>query len=174
MHGRELTRAGNLNGWIASEKLDGWRAVWTGSELQTRQGNHYEAPPWFLAGLPQDTPMDCELVCLGQSTHDSVKSALAAGDWHRLRLAVFDVPEVGLPVEAAHSRLTALRLPDHAAVVQFSRVESYGTAIAMMNRIVAQGGEGIMLRKPRSVYTAGRVNHLLKLKHIPNATFAPG
>src|SRR5690606_1286923 len=45
--------------WV-SEKLDGVRAYWDGQQLISRQGNRFNAPPWFTANFP-DTPLDGEL-----------------------------------------------------------------------------------------------------------------
>jgi DNA ligase-1 len=47
-------------GWWLSEKLDGVRAWWTGTEFRSRQGNVYHAPSWFTLGLPH-VPLDGEL-----------------------------------------------------------------------------------------------------------------
>src|SRR5438552_3976778 len=35
-------------GWWLSEKLDGVRAYWDGSQIVSRQGNLYHAPDWFV------------------------------------------------------------------------------------------------------------------------------
>src|SRR5205807_1941316 len=53
----------DLAGWWMSEKLDGVRAYWDGAQFLSRQGNRYQAPDWFVAGLPP-TPLDGE----GRST----------------------------------------------------------------------------------------------------------
>ena len=45
--------------WI-SEKYDGVRAYWDGSQFISRQGNIYHAPPWFIAKFPK-IPLDGEL-----------------------------------------------------------------------------------------------------------------
>ena len=39
----------NVDGWLASEKLDGMRAFWDGSELLSRNGKRIAAPDWFTA-----------------------------------------------------------------------------------------------------------------------------
>jgi hypothetical protein len=36
-----------------SEKLDGVRAFWNGTQLISRLGNRFFAPEWFVAGLPR-------------------------------------------------------------------------------------------------------------------------
>ena len=45
-----------ISGWLMSEKLDGVRAIWTGSKLIIRNGNEFHAPAWFLAQLPCGIP----------------------------------------------------------------------------------------------------------------------
>src|ERR1700676_2154130 len=47
-------------GWWLSEKLDGVRAYWDGTQILSRQGNLFHAPLWFSAGLPAE-PLDGEL-----------------------------------------------------------------------------------------------------------------
>lgn len=42
----------NPKGYWMSEKLDGVRAYWDGTQLISRGGNKYNAPAAFVAGLP--------------------------------------------------------------------------------------------------------------------------
>ena len=37
--------------WV-SEKLDGVRAYWDGETLASRNGNRFNAPPWFIEDFP--------------------------------------------------------------------------------------------------------------------------
>jgi ATP-dependent DNA ligase len=60
--------------WV-SEKYDGVRALWTGTELQSRQGLPIRAPAWFTAGWPA-TPLDGELWA-GRGRFDAAQSAVA-------------------------------------------------------------------------------------------------
>ena len=41
-----------ISDYLVSEKYDGVRAIWTGEQLLTRQGNPIPAPNWFTAPLP--------------------------------------------------------------------------------------------------------------------------
>jgi hypothetical protein len=36
----------NVKGWLMSEKLDGVRAIWSGTRLFSRNGNQFFAPAW--------------------------------------------------------------------------------------------------------------------------------
>lgn len=159
MHGNDWTGQ-DVAGWIASEKLDGWRCVWTGSQLLTRSGNALSAPSWFTSALPA-TRLDCELHLGRGYNHNDTHRAIAANEWQRLKLTAFDIPEIGLPVETAIQRLALL---PQTASVGFSIVRDIIHARQMMREIVEQGGEGLMLRKPGSLYVDFRNDNLLKLK----------
>lgn len=37
-------------GWLMSEKLDGWRAMWNGFDFVSREGRILPAPEWFKLG----------------------------------------------------------------------------------------------------------------------------
>lgn len=115
MHGRDYNGE-NIAGWWIGQKMDGWRMVWTGSELITRQGQRYDAPAWFTAGLPS-TPLDGELTTTGQSTCHGVTSAVQSGDWRRLRFCPFDIPSAGTPFETAQATIAAMALPRHCRPV---------------------------------------------------------
>ena len=163
MHGYDWAGE-DLAGWWLSEKLDGWRCLWTGSEFLSRQGNAFQAPDWFKAGMPA-RPLDGELWGGPGTTHDQVNGAVRSRNWRALTFRQFDVPTLGLKIEAAQAILNALRIPEHVRPVGYVRVESTAAAIAAMLRIIAAGGEGAMLRKPGSGYAPDfRSQNLLKLK----------
>ena len=46
-----------ISEYLVSEKLDGIRARWTGTQLITRNGNPIYPPPWFIRNLPTE-PLD--------------------------------------------------------------------------------------------------------------------
>ena len=52
--------ARNLREFWVSEKFDGVRAYWNGSQLLTRAGHVISAPNWFVQRLPPQ-PLDGEL-----------------------------------------------------------------------------------------------------------------
>lgn len=162
MHGTDYAGQ-SLAGWWLAEKLDGWRMVWTGFEVRTRQGERYEAPEWFLAGLPS-TPLDGELVTIGKTTCNAVTAAVQSGNWHRLEFRPFDVPSAGLPFEQAQEIISTLALPSHVRPVEWRKVKSTEESARAAYGIQTGGGEGAMCRRSGSLYRAGRVSHLLKLK----------
>ncbi len=163
MHGTGIWPSDDISGWWISEKLDGWRCLWDGTGLFTRQGNPFNAPAWFKAGLPV-LGLDGELVTIGTTTCDAVNSAVRAGDWHRLEYRPFDVPTPGMTFEQAQAIIAALTLPGHVRPVDWNIVTSTEEAIAYLRTITGRGGEGAMVRRPGSEYLPGRSCDLLKLK----------
>ena len=59
MHG-EMFVGQDLTGYILTEKFDGIRVRWTGSEMLTRGGNKVNIPDHWAASLP-GIPLDGEI-----------------------------------------------------------------------------------------------------------------
>ncbi len=163
MHGFDWSGQ-DVSGWWLSEKLDGWRCFWNGADFISRSGEVFNAPEWFKAGMPSQ-PLDGELCVIGLSTHDAVNGAVRSGRWDRLTFRPFDIPALGVKVEAAQAILASLPLPAHVRPVEYRRVESTESAMIHMRMIVNAGGEGVMVRKPGSGYSPNyRSEKLLKIK----------
>ena len=47
-------------GWIMTEKYDGMRLYWNGSDFYSRQGNKVKVPEFILSQMPK-VPLDGEL-----------------------------------------------------------------------------------------------------------------
>ena len=161
-----------LTGWWMSEKLDGVRAYWDGTEFVSRLGNRFHAPDWFKEGLPK-TPLDGEL--WGgrkrfQKTVGIVKRQDKSDAWRELRYVVFDAPSHDAEFEA---RLAAcadlLAGAAHAAVHAHEACKGHEHLKEQLAFVESLGGEGLMLRQPRSRYEAGRSNTLLKVKSFFDA-----
>ena len=50
-----------VDGWYASEKLDGVRCYWNGKEMYSRNGKLFYPPDFFKSALPKDIALDGEL-----------------------------------------------------------------------------------------------------------------
>jgi DNA ligase 1 len=159
----------DLTGWWLSEKLDGVRAYWDGERFISRLGNQFFAPPWFTAALPK-TPLDGEL--FGgrkqfQRTVGIVKRQDESELWKELQYVVFDAPSHGGVFEERvafiESTVTALNVK---WLIAHKHELCNGTEHlrAELARVEGLGGEGLMVRQPRSRYEAGRSNTLLKVK----------
>lgn len=164
-----------LTDYLVSEKLDGVRGYWDGEKLLTRGGERIEAPAWFTAGWP-GFPLDGELwVGRGQfSQAVSIVRQKTPDDaaWRTLSFMVFDLPAHPGPFaernEALKPLLAGLGLPWVRHVEQF-KVASRAELRVAFDRVVNNGGEGLMLHRAASIYQAGRSDDLLKLKPYDDA-----
>jgi DNA ligase 1 len=161
--------ARDLSGWWMSEKLDGVRAYWDGTQFLSRQGNMYHAPDWFTAGLPAE-PLDGELWIARkafQRTVGIVRRQDKTELWQEVQFLVFDAPAQALGFEARMQYL-ALQLPawqlKYASLLAQTLCNSMEHLQAELARIEALGGEGLMLREPGSRYAVGRSSTLYKVK----------
>lgn len=160
--------------WV-SEKYDGVRAYWDGTQLLTRAGNVINAPAWFTARWPT-TPLDGELWA-GRGRFESVTATVRDFEpndeaWQSIRFMVFDLPTHTGPFDA---RLTELEHLIQVAAVDWLNAAPQSRAIdsAQLRRrlqeITSAGGEGLMLHRGDSLYRAERTDDLLKFKLYQDA-----
>ncbi len=175
----------DLTGWWISEKLDGVRAYWDGTQFLSRLGNKFFAPKWFTAKFPNH-PLDGELWGgrkLFQRTVGIVKRQDEPELWKELQYVVFDAPAHGGVFEerlafidklVTELRVDWLRACLHEQCVDLDHLRRE------LSRVEGLGGEGLMVRRPGSRYEAGRSSTLLKVKtfhdsearvigHVPGA-----
>jgi DNA ligase 1 len=164
----------DITGWWISEKLDGVRAYWDGKQFLSRLGNKFYAPPWFIENFP-DHPLDGELWGgrkLFQRTVGIVKRQDQSPLWKELLYVVFDAP--------AHDGSFEERLEHAKKVIEerriaYARVHEHYECKGLehlkdeLARVEALGGEGLMARRPKSKYEAGRSSTLLKVKSFHDA-----
>jgi DNA ligase-1 len=153
-------------GWILSEKIDGYRAMWNGRGFLSRSGNTIKAPAWFIKGLPFEA-LDGELYA-GRDGFPKVASAVKGSrdmDWHSVKYCVFDAPDYLQPFEQRiqYARMI-LQKAEHATVIKFWVCTGKKDLLTSLDKVVEAGGEGLMLRRPGSRYERKRSNTLLKLK----------
>lgn len=161
-------------GWWMSEKLDGVRAYWDGRQFLSRQGNLYHAPDWFIEGLP-DVPLDGELWLdrkAFQRTVSIVRRQDKGEQWRAIRFLIFDAPTASGPFEERfrflNDAVTEWR-NEFTAVHAHTVCRDVEHLRAELQAVEALGGEGLMLRQPRSQYVAGRSSTLLKVKTFHDA-----
>lgn len=164
-----------LDGYWVSEKLDGVRAYWDGQQLQSRQGNAFNAPDWFTEGFPAQ-PLDGEL-WMGRQRFSELSAAVRRynpdpEEWRQIRFMVFDLPASERPFSERIERLRTLLEPSpspYLALVAQLPATSHETLMARLDSVVAGGGEGLMLHHGDSLYRAGRSDDLLKVKRHQDA-----
>jgi DNA ligase-1 len=161
-------------GWWLSEKLDGLRAYWNGTEFLSRNGNIFYAPDWFKVQLPR-FPLDGELWLdrqKFQKTMSIVRSHNGGDRWKALKYVVFDAPREGGDFEARMKLLGEWfgdERCDHARLHPHELCKGVDHLKAELDRVLALQGEGLMLRKPGSSYEGRRSSTLLKVKKFIEA-----
>lgn len=152
-------------GWHLSTKLDGIRAVFSGSRLLTRSGHDLKPPAWFLARFPA-VRTDGEL-WMGDGTFDRLASTIQrhGSDWMGVEYHVFDLAGPGT-FEERQAALRKLVLPDHVHLVRHRICAGWDDLDREEREVVANGGEGCVIRRPGSLYRPGRMGDVVKIKRI--------
>lgn len=155
--------------WV-SEKLDGARVWWDGRHLLSRNGNIYHAPDWFTEALPEQV-LDGELwigrgqfQLLMQTIRDGVPDDRA---WRQVKFFVFDAPQAKGDFTRRQQRLEVIVSGVAVPWLQLVSQQRVANPIVLQEwlaRVVADGGEGLMLQRANLLYRAGRHDGLLKLK----------
>ena len=175
MLAKSLSSGASVADFWVSEKYDGVRGYWDGSQLLTRGAERVAAPPWFTAGWPA-VALDGELwVGRGQfSAAVSTVRQQVPNDtaWHAMRFMVFDLPaHPGVFTErlAELPKVVAgIGQPWVQAVVQ-ERATTHVALQLQLDALVKAGAEGLVLHRGESRYQAGRTNDLLKFKPFDDA-----
>lgn len=161
-------------GWWMSEKLDGVRAYWDGEAFVSRLGNRFYAPEWFTEDLPADT-LDGELWVgrkLFSKTISIVRSGAGGEEWKSVSYVVFDAPNArgGFEDRLAHvDKVLKKAQARYARALEHVVCSGFDHLREELTRVERLGGEGLMLREPRSSYTVGRSTSLLKVKTFHDA-----
>lgn len=155
-------------GWLASEKLDGMRAVWHKGNLLSRYWNPINAPPEWLEKLPKDISLDGELYLGRRKFQELVsitKRKVPDSRWKDVEFRVFDIYMDRRPYREVYKELQ-VKVPE-LVVAQTLLTTNFREEIdTLLNNVCSQGGEGLMLRKPSSVYEIKRTRNLLKVKPV--------
>jgi DNA ligase-1 len=161
-------------GWWMSEKYDGLRAYWDGQKLWSRKGNLIHAPDYFFAELPRDIALDGEL-WVGHGKFEEaisiVRSETPDERWKRVHYMVFDAPRAKGTFEQRMQflRETVSEGNRFVRIVAQERCQGVAQLLAERDRVVREGGEGLMLRQPESAYEPRRSPTLLKVKPYDDA-----
>ncbi|MGD8111746.1 DNA ligase [Vibrio sp. TRT 17S01] len=158
-----------------SEKLDGIRAIWTGSQLVTRGGKPIMAPKWFVEPLPQH-PLEGELWAGRGNFHLVQQTVLdqkpVDASWKKIDFMLFDMPGAAGDYQKRYYNLihfVSKADSDHIKYIEHTPIVSEKELFSHLDSVDGAKGEGLMLRKITSRYQAGRSSDLLKLKKHQDA-----
>jgi len=177
----------DYSGWLASTKLDGYRAAWNDNDrnltLATRTGKPYHTPADFVKHLPRDIPLDGELLLEHESfeAHGALRRHDSDPVWQRVMFHVFDIiTDNDQPFAERYEKLQGVvnchRDKCKAAgdrcvlkLVKQHRIVNNDDAIKRCDEITASGGEGLMLRDPTMSYERKRTSRLVKMKKVDDS-----
>lgn len=160
--------------WV-SEKLDGVRGYWTGSQLITRNGHVLSTPKWFTINWP-NTPMDGELWS-GRGEFEQISACVRRKKtngtcWQQLKLMIFDLPLHQKTFTERISRMEKLIQRSDSPyldIVSQRKVTSHQQLYALLDQVVDNDGEGLMLHLSNAKHQSGRSKNVLKLKRYQDA-----
>jgi DNA ligase-1 len=154
--------------YMMSEKLDGVRAYWDGTNFRSRLDNVFAVPDWYKDGMPKEH-LDGEFWMERgkfQETSGLVRRQDKSDLWRKIRYMVFDGPNLGGGFESRYLALGTLLSSSSSNAERHHHRQCLGLddLKAELFKVEEAGGEGLMLREPGSLYVRGRSNSLLKVK----------
>jgi DNA ligase-1 len=142
------------------------RAYWNGTKLVSKHSSEISCPDWFIDGLPSE-PLDGEL-WMGRGKLEVLNGTLWSSkddsSWKQIFFMIFDLPSSKKPYEIRMRDLANLSLPNHVQIIEIQHCKGNNHLMECAKEILDCGGEGLMLNKPNSMYTATRTDVMLKVK----------
>eukprot|EP00026_Physarum_polycephalum_P002482 Phypoly_transcript_02489.p1 GENE.Phypoly_transcript_02489~~Phypoly_transcript_02489.p1 ORF type:complete len:757 (+),score=113.72 Phypoly_transcript_02489:481-2751(+) len=160
--------------WWMGEKYDGVRCCWNhvSRRLYSRNGANITLPREISNHMPK-TFLDAEIWFGRGNFPDAVKVKSVQEspnvEWSHMRIVAFDNPDPATHEDEFEQRYKSVLLafdPWHPFLIAATRVlvTKKQHLTASSQHIIQDGGEGVILRKPKSLYEHGRSSNLLKLK----------
>ena len=142
--------------------------------MVSRAGNLFHVPEWFTKDFPS-IPLDGEL-WTGRGQFSELVSIVrrkgADADWGKVRYFIFDAPQIegGFEKRIEFAHHWFLEHPNQFVEVLDQQIcDGEEHLRKRLGEIESLGGEGLMLRRPDSLYTVGRSDNLLKVKTYEDA-----
>ena len=157
----------NVTGWMMSEKLDGIRGYWDGSAMYTKSGKRLFVPSGFTKNFPPFA-LDGELWSRRQD-FEAIQSEVLrhGGKWKGIGYNIFEVPTAkgGFIQRLNAAREWFRHHPNpHVMIIKQTVCTSPQHLNEFLDAVIAEGGEGVMVKDPALGYVTGRTASLLKVK----------
>lgn len=171
-------------GYYVSQKYDGWQAVWDGNgAFTTKTGKRtFRPPPKFANLLPKHVAIAGELIIPGKQA-TSVAGLIDEGgvaglnrannpDWDTAQFMAFDLPGSKAKFSVRTEQLEKIVNKQCARIakcpmvyVKQTQAKDYNHIYRMFKKITSNGGEGVVLTHPDSLYVPSKKSkQRLKLK----------
>lgn len=175
--------------WANIEKDGRYKTPTKATGLWSRYGKPIQAPSWFLDSLPSH-PADGELWSgpgRFQYTSSVIKQLIPDERWTHVQYKIFDIPtyrqvfsdrkltgKYAKTFSGIMAWLKARGVVDQPTMQFIDIVAKYGSIMheqryfsdleTELTKVLANGGEGLILRNPYSIWTPERVYSSLKYK----------
>eukprot|EP00026_Physarum_polycephalum_P002684 Phypoly_transcript_02692.p1 GENE.Phypoly_transcript_02692~~Phypoly_transcript_02692.p1 ORF type:complete len:862 (+),score=102.64 Phypoly_transcript_02692:87-2672(+) len=158
-------------GWFLFEKYDGIRGLWDPGPKRffSRQGKILKVRNDFEESMP-DLLLDGEIWFgrgqFNETCKISSRSLISKVNWNAFKYMVFDCPVREGTYEERYSFLQTRIPTNHQFVFLAPKITCTGRdhLQEFTKNILAEGGEGVILRNPKSAYEHGRSKNILKFK----------
>lgn len=170
-----------------TEKDERYTVPQISTGLWSRLGNVIHAPADWLDKLPS-VPMDGELYIYWQKRQylmSTVKQLEPDDRWEKVNFIVFDLPSLDwfdCPINSkliyepkkdtpfrSKIKLMEKYCPDHMhkqTLLPMGKEQSHASAMEALDSVTSLGGEGLMIRKPDSIWYPRRDYGILKIKKM--------
>ncbi|RLB85399.1 MAG: DNA ligase [Deltaproteobacteria bacterium] len=166
---KAYTSEEEITGWVMSEKLDGIRGYWNGTQLLTRKGLPLNPPSWFIKNFPP-FELDGELWSKRgdfEFIQSTVLDKNPGNGWEKITYNIFEVPnEIGgfLPRLNKAKAWFETHKNTHIKIIPQIRVKDKSDLDLFLDEVQSKGGEGVIVKDPEMPYHTGRSAHVLKVK----------
>lgn len=154
-----------------SEKLDGIRAYWDGTQLLSRGGKTIHAPAWFTKDYPT-FELDGEL-WTKRNDFENISSVVKdktpnEKEWEQVKHYIFEAPNAKGHLQERLEKVKpflspTLKLLKQIPVKDKIHLEKY------LKDIEKKKGEGVVVRDPKAPYINKRTAKALKVKTFHDA-----
>jgi len=155
----------NITGWVMSEKLDGIRAYWDGTNLISRGGNIIHAPKWFIKNYPP-FEIDGELWTKRgdfENISSIVRDKIPSDNWHQVKHYIFEVPNAKGGLYKRLGKVSSLNYK-YIKLIKQIKIKDKKHLKEFLTKIELQKGEGVVVRDPSVPYINKRTSKALKVK----------
>lgn len=169
-------------GMLLAANREGIRVFWNGEHLGSQQGRRIAVPDWWAEKLPSGLELEGELWMEGNNFRGLVsRTSLARNwggeqdeeNWNGIKFIVQDIPDVTKPLSERVAELEKLPENEVLMVETYSTCEGKESLQKLLQENTEQGGHGLLLMDPETVYRYGRAfrkRDCLRVKHVQEAT----
>ena len=160
----------NISSWVMSEKLDGVRAYWNGTNLISRGGKIIHAPKWFIKDYPP-FEIDGELWSKRgdfENISSIVRDKTPSKKWREIKHYIFEVPNQKGNLTQRLEKVKPY-VGETIQLIPQIRIRDKNHLNEFLKEIEKKGGEGIVVRNPNTDYINHRTSQALKVKSFKDS-----